>query len=410
MHRTLLPVLLLALLLALPGAAQEEEEVTEITPLILDGLTTLEVEASPGLELGDASTIEFLIATAWDEEDAVAEYPAVLGRREPYEGDEAGGFAAATQYSVHITPDRQAIGLFDGERFASVPFDFSDGKLHHVALVTKAGRTAIYVDREVQGTLELGLGEASDLSLHVGSSDGGSELFMGVIPSVRLWRNALTAEQVGAIADVLGAPDDADVDLDGLAAYADFTGEEPEIVVLEETEALPALPERGGDVESRGLTERIRERQRKSKQKNLQEAVTETERSYDARKTQAARIKARLAQYENAQPVTNSEVSLAGVRFRMGTVRVGDRIVGAGTAAHEQRRLEKRLTKVDRRATKYLEKLDSEIAPVAYAGGGARRGLRQRLRDVTDEIESDAAADRVLQTLQNVPPAPSDRQ
>ncbi|MEN8158670.1 MAG: LamG domain-containing protein [Myxococcota bacterium] len=375
--------------LLLCGPALSQPEATPFTPLLLDGQTSLTVEASPGLELGDASTIEFLIATAWEAEDGVDGYPAVLGRREPYEGDEPEGFAAATQYSVHVTPDRQAIGLFDGERFASVPFDFSDSELHHVALVTKEGRTTIYVDREARGTIELGLGEPSELPLHLGSSDGGSELFMGALPSVRLWRRALTAEQVAAIADVLGAPDDGSVSLDDLAAYGDFTNEEPEIVVLEavaapETSALPTLPARTqeANVESRGLKEKVKQKQLTSKKKKLTKTIAETEAALGESQQQADRIRKRLAKFENAKTLDGERIDLGGNTFRVGKVRVGRREYDVGDAARRQQNLQKALVKVDRKVEDYTRKLDG--AP-AYGRGGARRGLRRKLADVPDQ-------------------------
>jgi hypothetical protein len=158
---------------------------------------------------------------------------------------------------VHVAPDRQSIGLFDGTRFASVPFDFSDGNLHHVALVTAGGKTTVYVDREVRGTLDLGLGTTPGLPLHVGSSDGGSELFMGVIQSLRLWHSPLTADEVAAIADLLGEPGERS---GPELAPLQLLGCRPQLVVLE-AEAKTTLPKprrarsgRGrGDVETRGL-------------------------------------------------------------------------------------------------------------------------------------------------------------
>src|SRR5262245_33276220 len=216
-RQTFLPVLL-----SLAGAATAAGD-PGFRPLLLDGQTSLEVESTPGLDLGPQSTIEFVVATAWEDEDGVTAYPAVLGRREPYDGDEPAGFAAATQYSVHVAPDRRSLGLFDGTRYASVPFDFTDGRLHHVALVTREVRTSVYVDRELRGVLDVGLGATPGLPLHVGSSDGGSELFMGAIPSVRLWRRELTAEEVTAIADLLGPPGEGDPDASGLAAFSHLT-------------------------------------------------------------------------------------------------------------------------------------------------------------------------------------------
>ncbi|MEN8160342.1 MAG: LamG domain-containing protein, partial [Myxococcota bacterium] len=390
MRRSTILGVLVALLVLATSAYAQDEEATTFTPLVLDGQTSIEVEPSPALALGEASTIEFWIATAWEDEDGVESFPAVLGRREPYEGSEPEGFAAATQYSVHLTPDRQAIGLFDGTRFASVPFDFSDGRLHHVALVTEGDRTTIYVDREARGTVEVGLGEPSELPLHVGSSDGGSELFMGVLPSVRLWRSALTAEQVGAIAEVLGAPEDEGAPLDDLVAYSDFTGEAPEIVVLEdvaapETSAVPELPTAtpAVEVETRGLGDKIRKSKLKKKEKKLQEKVTKNEGELAQRQQAAARVRGRLRQYQNARPVRNKRIDMGGFSFTVGSVRVGDQVVGAGTAARRQRKLAKRLAKLDGEIADYTEKLDG---PPSYGKNGARRGLRQKLGDTQNKL------------------------
>ncbi|MEN8160341.1 MAG: LamG domain-containing protein [Myxococcota bacterium] len=345
LRRLLAPLLLAAW--ALPAAAQDAEPAPSLSPLLLDGETSLEVDPSPGLALGPACTIELVLATAWDDEDGVEGHPGVLGRRTPADGDDPEALAAATQWSVHITPDRRAIGLFDGRYFGSVPFDFSDGELHHVALVTKAGRTTVYVDRRARGVIELGPGPERGLPLHVGSSDGGSELFIGAIASLRLWRRALGPEEVAALADVLGAPPEGEVGLDPLAAYSDFTGEGPAIVVLEEIAVpeaapVPPLPEADG-VAARGPgdpRQRILDRvKRKQKGDGATAPAAANAPSAATRKYQA-----RTSRFQQATPRLGGKVELAGRVFRVASIAI------------PPQRVAKRAMKVARNVSDYAEK------------------------------------------------------
>jgi len=216
-----------------PGASEpESDEAAEFEPLLLDGGTSLDVDSDPDLELGSSGTLEFWMAAVWDEDDDVTHFPCVVGRRKPYEGDEAAGFAEATQYSIHLTPDRQSIGLFNGDKWASVAFDFSDGKLHHVAFLTRDASTQVVIDGVERGSIDVGYGSARDLPLHIGSSDGGSEFFIGALPSLRIWRGALSLEQLRALSDLIGPPPDDDPVASRLVAYTEFTKAGKALVIL----------------------------------------------------------------------------------------------------------------------------------------------------------------------------------
>ena len=213
-------------------AAEEEADGVAFEPLLLDGGTSLDVDADPDLDLGESGTVEFWVAAIWDDEDGVEHHPCIIGRRTRYEGDEPEGFAGATRFSIHITPERDAIGMFDGRRWASVPFDFGDGRLHHVAFGTEGARTRVYIDGSVRGTLEIGYGTGPELPLHIGSADGASEFFVGSIASVRLWRGVLGEAQLRELADLIGPPDDDHPAAPSLVAFSEFTTEAKTLVIL----------------------------------------------------------------------------------------------------------------------------------------------------------------------------------
>ena len=210
-----------------PPAA--EAEVTS-DPLVLDGETSLDYEPGPALDLGSSGTIEFWVAALWSEDPGF--FPCVLASRAAYDGEDPAGLAAATRYSVHISGDRQEIGLWNGRYWGSAPFDFRDENLHHVVIVTDGGRSMIVVDGETRGELEIGYGSAAGLPFHVGSSDGESEFFLGAVDGIRLWRAALGSDVIEALSEIDGALPPEHPNARDLVAMSSFTESEHEIVLV----------------------------------------------------------------------------------------------------------------------------------------------------------------------------------
>ena len=369
-----------------------EQAAARFAPLLLNGETSLDAESSPALDFGAESTLEFAIAAAWQDDDDVLGFPAVVGRREPYDGSEPAVFEEVTHFSVHLSDDRRSIGLFDGTRYASVPFDFSDGGLHHVALVGAGGRTRVFVDRELRGEIPFTVGEPEDQALHVGSSDGQSELFAGAIASLRIWRAALTEAQVAAIAGVFGLPDEAEAPLGALVAFTDFTGAEPQLWVA--TEVADAVAARSAKSEAR--------KARKAERK-LERQVAQTEAARDRRTRRRDRLQERLARYEaGEQFLENTDV--LGAPFPRQAIRVDGRTMSPEKHQRVMDRLRPRIARLNRQITDYREALGEGIA---YEDGGAVPGLRGRLMELQaarrqrEQEQAEAAAEPAVAVRPN---------
>lgn len=148
--------------------------------VVFDGQSRLDYPGSPALVPGFPATLEFWIAPAW--QDPLAYDPCVVSSM----GLEQ------VNYAVHIGADRQSIGLFVGDRHARLPFDFSDGRMHHVALLSYGPElTEVRINGASVGTLGLGLGNGPSLSFHLGSLDAEQAPLVGALARVRLWDSLL---------------------------------------------------------------------------------------------------------------------------------------------------------------------------------------------------------------------------
>lgn len=201
----------------------------DVDLLELDGETSLDLPASSTFDLGSSGTIEFVVLADWNDDPGY--FPCVLASRSAYDGDDPSVLAAMTRYSVHISGDRKSIGLWNGVRWAGVPFEFGDGRFHRVALVTRETSTTVYVDGENRGELVIGYGAGAGLPFHVGSSDGASEFFVGALSGVRIWRAALEPETLARLASYPGPPPPDDPSLGELVALSSFTESEPTLLV-----------------------------------------------------------------------------------------------------------------------------------------------------------------------------------
>ncbi len=82
-----------------------------------------------------------------------------------------------------------------------VPADFTDGLIHHVALVTEGDSTDVFVDGQQRGVASVGYALAEDasgpktnLQLSIGSLDGRRRVFQGKVGGVRIWGAPLPGE------------------------------------------------------------------------------------------------------------------------------------------------------------------------------------------------------------------------
>lgn len=166
-------VLFLSLLAPLGAAAAPAS-------LQLDGQNGVILPGNAALDLAFAGTIEFWIAPAWA--SSIDHDPTVI----------ANVGETGVRYSIHVTSDRKAIGLHAGENWQTVPFDFTDGRLHHVAMTTLDGVTDVVVDGSSRGLLGMEYdGSIAGQSFAIGSFDGKVAPFKGTLAGLRIWNTPL---------------------------------------------------------------------------------------------------------------------------------------------------------------------------------------------------------------------------
>lgn len=193
----------------------------EQVPLEFDGNASLSYSADPIFELGPEGTIDFWVRAGWTsplEQDACVV---------------ANGDKATSRYAAYLTGDGQGVVLWDGTRSAGAPFNFLDGEAHFVSIVTRAGESKFFVDGTLIDTRPIGYGNARGLPLHVGTSDGGAEGFVGQIQSLRLWSRALSDADVVQTGSYLGEPPPGSPLSAALRVVSDFNASAQQLVLLD---------------------------------------------------------------------------------------------------------------------------------------------------------------------------------
>ena len=194
LFRLAVPVrLLLMAMVASVGAAAAHG--AEYTPDVaeFDGTSTLRFDVTPDLFLGAGGSIEFWVVPDWTE--APGYDPVVISNAGP-EG---------ASYLVSLLRDRDGLVFISGDAEFFLVFDFTDRRLHHVALVYEENRIAGYVDGRLQGAVEFTVTDLPSMGLWIGSADGSTAPFVGAVAGLRIWGAALTREEIVAFAaeDVL---------------------------------------------------------------------------------------------------------------------------------------------------------------------------------------------------------------
>ncbi|MEN8158933.1 MAG: MAC/perforin domain-containing protein [Myxococcota bacterium] len=216
----------LAIGLLLQASAADAQDQPE--PIVFDGRSTLSLAPHEDMERGgDEGSVDAWLAALWQSDPGYD--PCLVAMRKPPAGEGRSAAARATRFSVHIGAGRDRIGLSNGRSTAWLPFDFSDGEYHHVALATRGPSTEVVVDGQPLGALPIGFGAGRDVPLQLGSADGQSDFFLGAVLSVRLWNKALSSDDLADLAELTGAPRAGSPLARRLVAWAEFTTSDREL-------------------------------------------------------------------------------------------------------------------------------------------------------------------------------------
>ncbi len=200
-----------------------------------DGNNSISFPADLSLDFSEYATIEFWVAATWTELD---DDPTILS----YVGAEGSRFA------LILTGDRQGIGMLAGEDWDAVSFDFSDGKMHHVAFVFLGDETDVYIDGEFGRTLAVSIADVPARRLNLGSYNGVDGGFPGALAGLRIWDAPLDADYIAAFrqVDVTSERGRRHPMIDSLVAISYFADGRRDILLLRDpvpSEALVELDE-----------------------------------------------------------------------------------------------------------------------------------------------------------------------
>jgi len=192
--------------------------------------TGLSFAGHPAFNMGEGGTVEFWVAPGWQTDPG---YDPVLLSSETDDD-----FSLV----LSMLGDKTGLTIQTRDNYGEVSFDFSDGTMHHVAVVSLDGTTLVMVDGQPLDELTLGLPNEVPTTLWMGSINGEDLPFVGAMGGFRIWDAAIELEElvVFALLDPLD-PEFPHPDLSALSAFSDLTNDTIEIsdfLWAEESEEL----------------------------------------------------------------------------------------------------------------------------------------------------------------------------
>jgi len=154
--------------------------------VVLDGSKSLAIKPHPSLGVSGDLTIEFWAAPGWEQDPGYD--PVIVSNLS----------AEKASYIVAILRDREGVGVVSGEKEIVAPFNFKDGKLHHVAIIQSGNELLISIDGVIRGVSEMKLNVNEVDAFWIGSIDGSLGAFIGDIGQLRIWNDALDLETLEA--------------------------------------------------------------------------------------------------------------------------------------------------------------------------------------------------------------------
>ncbi|MEZ5921538.1 MAG: LamG domain-containing protein [Parvularculaceae bacterium] len=214
---------------SLPALAQDETPAPADTyrPDIAEfaGADSIELAPNSSLFLYGDGTIEFWAVPDWKDDPGYD--PVVISNAGP----------DGASYLVSILGDRTGVGVRSGESEGYAPFDFTDGLLHHIAVVSEEGLTKVYVDGALQGAFDMRFKPIGSEGVWIGSADGETAPFVGAIAQLRIWDSALTPEELVAYSqdNPFGGVDGEHPEIANLLAVSAF--EDREVLIASDLDA-----------------------------------------------------------------------------------------------------------------------------------------------------------------------------
>lgn len=221
-------------LLTLSAQASDTQQTAYVPDTMqFDTSNALRFVSNPLLGLADGGTIEFWVSAGWA--DAPGYAPVILSNH-----GEFGGV-----YEISITGNWQALQIQTGDKLGKVDFDFSDRRMHHVAIIDYGEEMAVFIDGKLVGGVTMSFADLPTTDFWIGASSNNQRGFIGAVAALRIWNIALTPEDVAAYAltDV-ESKDAPHPDLHALIGLSDFKNANfsvPEIIFIDEKGAVVSI-------------------------------------------------------------------------------------------------------------------------------------------------------------------------
>lgn len=194
---------------ALHGPVEAAAEYVPDT-IVLDGTNTLRFASDPLLSLVNGGALEFWVAPDWTEDPGYG--PVLLSNH-----------AQQPVWEISLTGARDALGIQAADQYVTFDYDFTDGAMHHVAIVDTIDQLVVMIDGSVLGAAAMSFADDAGQDLWVGASNGNARPFRGALAAVRVWEGAQPLESLTEYA--LRDPYDPQAphpSLDALLAQSDF--------------------------------------------------------------------------------------------------------------------------------------------------------------------------------------------
>lgn len=190
--------------------------------LELDGGDGLEFFPEESYNISGYGTVEFWVIPDWQEDPGFD--PVILSNA----GEQG------PSYLVALLRGRDGLGLVTGNREEIVAFDFTDGKMHHVAINDYGDALLVYIDHILVGRFDAGFQQLPSSGLWVGTADGTLSPFVGAVAALRFWGVPVEPDDLKKYArkDIFGG--NGHPDLDYLTAVSDFANGDITVILDDE--------------------------------------------------------------------------------------------------------------------------------------------------------------------------------
>ena len=167
----------LAMMTTTAFAADYQPDIREFT-----AENSLSFPGNPAFGISNGGTIEFWVTPDW-KSDLGYDPVLIMSVGETSYG-----------YVFSLLGDKTGIAMQSGDYHKSLPFDFSNNQLHHVAIVNLGEAVLIMIDGRVIGQFENTLEMKPVNELWLGNSNTKAQPFVGALGGLRFWETVLERE------------------------------------------------------------------------------------------------------------------------------------------------------------------------------------------------------------------------